>query len=107
MRLITTFLGILLAIAVVLFAVSNRAPVTVEIWPLPYRFELGLYAAILLGALAGFAAGAIGAWLMGGAKRRALRLARKRIKDLEHSLAQARAQQPAAAPDKPSAAKAA
>ena len=44
MRILNTILAMLVAVLVVLFAVSNRTPVVVEIWPFPYQLELGLYA---------------------------------------------------------------
>ena len=91
MRFITTLLALALAILVVLFAVSNRTPVTLEFWPLPYSVDLGLYAAILSGALVGFVVGALAMWWIGGRKRRDLRQTRRKVKDLEKSLAEATA----------------
>lgn len=90
MRLITTLIAIAVAIAVVLFAISNRAVVTLELWPLPYSVDVGVYAAVLIAILVGFVGGAAAMWLAGGAKRRELRRTRRRVKDLEHSLAQAK-----------------
>ncbi len=49
-----------------LFAVSNREAVTVQVWPLPYQISLGLYAVILWVLLIGFLVGLIVAWIMGG-----------------------------------------
>ena len=89
MRVLNTFLAVVVAVLVVLFAISNRAPVVVEIWPFPYRLQLGLYAVILLAVFIGFLAGLITAWLMGGKRRRELRTLRREAKDLHASLAQA------------------
>ncbi|MSO98381.1 MAG: DUF1049 domain-containing protein [Rhodospirillaceae bacterium] len=87
MRFINTLIAVVVAVVVVLFAVSNRSVVIVELWPFPVRIEAGLYAVILFAALLGFAAGAIGAWMGGGQTRRDLRAAKRRQRDMEQSLA--------------------
>ncbi|MCB2106740.1 MAG: DUF1049 domain-containing protein [Rhodobacteraceae bacterium] len=97
MRLITTLIALAVAVAVVLFAISNRATVTLELWPLPYSIDVGIYAAVLVAILIGFVGGAVAMWLAGGAKRRELRQTRRRVKDLEHSLAQAKSDSGSAA----------
>jgi lipopolysaccharide assembly protein A len=83
---INTFIAIVVALIIVLFAVSNRDQVIVQVWPLPYQISLGLYAVILWAVLIGFVAGIIVAWIMGAARRRDLRESRRRIRDLEQSL---------------------
>jgi putative membrane protein len=90
LRLINTIVAVIVAILVVLFAVSNRMAVTVEIWPFLYQLGLPLYALILLAVLVGFIAGAIGMWMMGAARRRDLRALRKQVRALEQSLAERR-----------------
>lgn len=87
MRFINSFLAAVVALVVVLFAVSNLTPVVVELWPLPYRLEMGLYAVILLAVFVGFVAGLIAAWLAGGKRRRELKALRKEARDLQASLA--------------------
>ena len=87
MRLINSIIGAAVALLVILFAVSNRELVTVELWPFPYQLSLGLYAVILLALLLGFLAGGIGMWLVGHRKRRELRRLRRQSRDLEESLA--------------------
>ncbi len=87
MRLINSIIGAVMALLVILFAVSNRELVTVELWPLPYQLSMGLYAVILLALLVGFIAGGIGMWLVGHGKRRELRRLRRKTRDLEESLA--------------------
>lgn len=91
MRFLNTILAVLVAILVVLFAVSNRTPVVVEIWPLPYQLELGLYAVILLAVFVGFVAGLVAAWLSGGKRRREIRALRRETRDLQASLLRANA----------------
>ena len=97
MRTLNTILAIVVAVLVVLFAISNRMPVVVEIWPFPYQLQLGLYAVILLAVFVGFLAGLIAAWLSGGKRRREMRALRKENRDLHASLARAQAVQDAAA----------
>jgi len=83
---VNTVIAAVVAIFIVLFAVSNRAQVTVQVWPLPYQVSMGLYAVILWAVLIGFIAGLIVAWILGAARRREMREVRRRIKDLEQSL---------------------
>jgi FtsH-binding integral membrane protein len=44
MKYLNPFIGALVALLVILFAVSNRQAVTVELWPFPYQLALSLYA---------------------------------------------------------------
>jgi len=85
-RFINTAVAVIVALLVVLFAVSNRQLVTVEVWPFPFQVSLGLYAVILLAVLVGFVAGAVGAWMTGAKRRREHRATRKHVKQLEESL---------------------
>lgn len=90
MDLINAILAAIVGLIVVLFAVSNRAAATVEIWPLPYQLSLPLYALILLAVLIGFFAGLAAAWLIGGARRREHRRLRKQLRTMERSLSEHR-----------------
>jgi uncharacterized integral membrane protein len=90
-RILNTLLAAVVALLVILFAVSNRQVVSVEVWPFPFQVSLGLYAVILLAVLIGFIAGAVGAWLMGGKRRRHHRQTRKQVRELEQSLARHKA----------------
>ena len=69
MRFINSIIAGIVAVLVVLFAVSNRAGVVVEVWPFPYQLALPLYALILLAVLLGFIGGVIGGWMMGNGGR--------------------------------------
>jgi uncharacterized integral membrane protein len=75
-----------------LFAVSNRAAVSVGLWPLPFFADVPLYLLCFLCALIGAAAGSAGAWIAGGRDRRELRNRRRRIEALERELAATQAQ---------------
>lgn len=72
---------------VVLFAVSNRNPVAMELWPLPGALDAPLYLIFLVAVAAGFVLGGAIAWSGElGHKMRANR-AEKRADDLERELA--------------------
>ena len=81
-----TFIAALVAVLIVLFAVSNRTQVTMQVWPLSYQISMGLYAVILWAVFIGLIIGLIIAWFMGSSRRRELREIRRRVRDLEQSL---------------------
>ncbi len=87
MRFINSVIAVVVAVLIILFAVSNRQAVVVEIWPLPYQLSLSLYAVILLAGVVGFFVGIVAQWLMGHEKRRELKRLRRQVGDLEESLA--------------------
>lgn len=73
MKLLHWVVTVPVAVAAVLFAVMNRTPVTIDLWPLPWRIEAPTFL-ILLGSLAfGLLLGVLLAWLTGGIKRRRMR----------------------------------
>ncbi len=74
------------------FAVSNRAPVSLGLWPLPFLVYLPLYLLALLLLLAGFVAGAAAAWIAGRRVRRERRHRRRRAETQESELKAARSE---------------
>src|SRR3954468_5351434 len=76
----------LVALALALFAASNRAPVALGFWPFDLALELPLYLAILLTFFAGLCCGALAAWVGGRHWRREARQRRRRITALESEL---------------------
>jgi uncharacterized integral membrane protein len=86
-RLVHWVVTVPVAVIVVLFAVSNRAAVTVTLWPLPVRLEAPLYLVVLLALLAGFLVGELIAWINGRRARRAARAGAQRVEALERELA--------------------
>ncbi len=74
------------------FAVSNRATVSLGLWPLPFLIDLPLYLLVLLLLLAGFVVGAATAWIAGRRVRRELRRRRRRVEALEGELKAARSE---------------
>lgn len=85
-----------LALVIGIFAVENRAPLALEIWPLPGVQEM--WASVwMLGLLAiGIIIGLGIGWLAGGTARRRARRAERLTRTLERQLA-ARDAEPAAA----------
>ncbi|MDJ0950793.1 MAG: LapA family protein [Alphaproteobacteria bacterium] len=82
-----------IAAVAIAFAVSNKGPVTVSFWPLPYEQQAPLYAVAFAGVLIGFIAGAMAAWISGGKWRRRARSGSREVASLKHSLAQKAAAQ--------------
>jgi uncharacterized integral membrane protein len=86
-RYIYWFVWALLALVLVIFAVSNRVGATVTFWPLPVTLEAPLYLVVLLTLLVGFLVGELVAWINGGRARRLARERARRIDALERELA--------------------
>ena len=75
-----------LALVLVVFAVSNRARVTITLWPFPFELDTSLFLVILLSLLIGLLAGLLLAWLAAAPTRRESRARAKRIAALEREL---------------------
>jgi lipopolysaccharide assembly protein A len=74
------------AVFLVLFAVSNRATVSLALWPLPFLVDLPIYLLFFLSLLIGALIGVSAAWIS-GRRRRELQRRRRRIEALERELA--------------------
>ena len=92
MRILFWILVVLIAIVLAAFAVSNREPVALGFWPLPWLVQLPVYLAVLGALLIGFVIGAIASWIGGRRRRRVARTQRRRIAALERELAATQAQ---------------
>jgi putative membrane protein len=75
------------AILLILFAVSNRETISLELWPLPFLVDLPLYLLFFLSLLVGAVIGASAARIVGRGTRRELRRHRRRSEALERELA--------------------
>ena len=80
------------AVLLIPFALSNREPVSLGFWPLPFLVDLPLYLLVLLLLLAGFVIGAAAAWIAGRHLRRELRHRRRHVEALERELLAVRSQ---------------
>lgn len=58
-----------LAAVVVVFTISNRGLVSVDLWPASYSFQVPLFAAVLAAAFAGFLCGGLISFISGGRRR--------------------------------------
>ena len=77
---------VVIAIFLILFAVSNRDTVSVGLWPLPFRVDVPLYMLSFLSLAIGALIGLATAWIAGRRKRRELSVRRRRIGALEREL---------------------
>ncbi len=88
----------LIAVAVV-FAITNREPVTLDFWT--FELQLPLYWVLLACVGFGLVVGGLATWLSAGPTRRRARKARRRVAELEREavrLRQERDRAPSAAP---------
>lgn len=69
MRRLSWFILLPVAVVVVVFAVSNRTPAAVDLWPLDLIIAPPLYVTVLGSAAAGFVIGGLIAWLSAGRTR--------------------------------------
>ncbi|SCA56113.1 conserved exported hypothetical protein [Candidatus Terasakiella magnetica] len=100
MKLLSWLIFLPFAAVVVIFAISNRAEIAVNFWPLPFSQDIPLYL-LSLGTLAfGFFFGALLTWLS-VAKWRVIAMSRKKdtkyaeteVARLQEQLAEAQKQQ--------------
>jgi uncharacterized integral membrane protein len=83
---------LLATVLLIPFAISNREPVSLGLWPLPFLVDLPLYLLVLLLLFGGFIIGAAATWIAGRHIRRELRRRRRRAEALERELTAARSQ---------------
>lgn len=86
MRVLSWIVGVPVAIVAVAFAVANRHPVRIELWPLPVDVEAPLYLAVLGTLILGLLVGALVAWFGGHRWRSLARNSQRRAATLEREL---------------------
>ena len=93
-RMRAFYWAVILIVAAVLglFATSNRDPVSLGLWPLPFLVGLPLYLVIFGAVIVGFLTGLFAAWAAGRHPRRQLRRCRKRSEALARELAATQSQ---------------
>lgn len=77
---------LVIAILLILFAVSNRETVSVGFWPVPFLADVPLYLVCFLSLLIGALIGSVAAWMAGHRTRRELGARRRRIEALQREL---------------------
>ena len=88
-RILVTFIGVILAIVVVSFALSNRQRVELDLWPFEATLApVPIFLLVLLSFLVGFLAGGCVMWISGGTGRRQAREARRNATRLERQVAE-------------------
>ena len=93
LRYLSWIVTLPLAIFVILFAISNREPVALTLWPLPFEVEMPLFLPVLAAMVAGLIAGGVIAWWSGGRHRRRARQQTSRVKILTAELETLRARE--------------
>jgi len=83
----------ILVVAIV-FAIVNRAPVTLSLWPFPFTLNIPLFVLILATLASGVLIGGVAAWSRGGRWRKRARADERRIAELERELAVAESSPP-------------
>jgi len=87
MRIISWIIALIVGIAVVLFAISNRQIVDIGFWPLDGTISVQLFVAVLAFGFVAFILGGIVSWLSSAPARRVSRHRKRRIDDLEKRIA--------------------
>lgn len=82
------------AIVVVLFAVVNRAPVALNLWPFPWEIEAPLFLFTLGAIVFGFLFGALATFFSGSTTRAKLRQAQRDLAQAQGELAAVKRAQP-------------
>jgi len=83
-----------LLLLLVLFALTNRAPVHLGIWPTDYSLEIPISLAILCAMAIAFLAGGAMVWLSALAQRRRARHAEHAVRLLEEQVQELKARLP-------------
>ncbi len=103
MKHISWLVTLPVTLAVVVFAVSNRTPVEIDLFPMPWHPVLPAYLLVLGSLFLGFLIGGVVAWLAGARQRRRARRLAIEADLLSRELAEARRKAAPAAPAKASA----
>ena len=83
-----------LLLLLVLFALSNQAPVHLGLWPTDYAVEVPLSVAVLGGMAIAFLAGGLLVWFSALAQRRRARQAEHTVRLLEEQVRELKARLP-------------
>ncbi len=79
----------LIAVAAI-FAIANREPITLDLWPFEASPQLPLFVILLACLVFGLVVGGLATWLSAAPTRRRARQARRRVAELEREVARLR-----------------
>ena len=82
LRYVSWIVTLPLAVLVISFAVSNRDPAILKLWPLPFELEMPVFLPVLGALVVGFVTGGFIAWWSGGRYRRLARRQNNRLRRL-------------------------
>ncbi len=99
MRHITWIVTLPIALVAVVFAVMNREPIKINLWPLPWDVYPPAYLLVLGCLFLGFLIGGAAAWVSGARRRRLARDAAQRAGTLAREVADLRRQAQRPSPD--------
>jgi uncharacterized integral membrane protein len=92
MRHISWIVTLPIVLVAAVFAVVNREPIKIDLWPLPWDLYPPLYLVVLGCLFVGFLVGGMAAWFSGARRRRLAREAGHRAGALAREVAELRRQ---------------
>lgn len=92
MKLVDWLLALPVTVVLLVFALNNRVPVEVNLWPLPYAVPAWLSVVALVALGAGFVLGLVAAFIGSRRWRRKARQAERRLRLVEQELGATQAQ---------------
>ena len=95
MKRFSWILTVPLIIVAAVFAIANREPITLDLWP--FKLQLPLFVVLLACVAFGLAVGGVATWLSAAPSRRRARQARRRLVELERETARLRRERDSAA----------
>jgi uncharacterized integral membrane protein len=84
LKFLTFLLALLGALVIIVLSVDNRDMVNLVFWPLPFTYQMPLYAVFLIGLFAGAILGGTSTWLSAHADRREARALRRKVRAVEY-----------------------
>ena len=97
MKRFSWILTLPLIVVAAIFAIANREPITLDLWPFEASPRLPLFVILLACLVFGLVVGGLATWLSVAPTRRRARQARRRVAELEREVARLRRERESAA----------
>ena len=97
MKRFSWILTLPLIVVAAIFAIANRGPITLDLWPFEASPRLPLFVILLACLVFGLVVGGLATWLSAAPTRRRARQARQRVAELEREVARLRQERDRAA----------